>query len=272
MFTVLVKGGTVAVLVRADVECTRGGGAAAPDGGRAPCGPVRSRPLRRGLPPLLPPLSRARAPARRGVRDRRGRVHLRGAHQLLRGDGAGPVRRLDGRRLHDLHRARPRRSRSSTCLYLLTQLVVASENCSVRVAAARVGRFLSLEHRRIAMVFAVMLVVVGLATMASILATAGLGIHRVHPDRRPHGPAVAAGGLAGSRSHLPIPRPDRAQRVRTAVSRHAAHQRFGRRAGSLPWCPGALDELRRLLVTRRGDDAGIGHPEDGRRDAPACRT
>jgi hypothetical protein len=60
-------------------------------------------------------------------------------------------------------------------LYLLTQLVVASENCSVRVAAARVGRFLSLEHRRIGMLFAVMLVVVGLATMASILATAGLG-------------------------------------------------------------------------------------------------
>jgi hypothetical protein len=60
-------------------------------------------------------------------------------------------------------------------LYLLTQLVVASENCSVRVAAARVGRFLSLEHRRIAVVFAVMLVIVGLATIASILATAGLG-------------------------------------------------------------------------------------------------
>jgi hypothetical protein len=60
-------------------------------------------------------------------------------------------------------------------LYLLTQLVVASENCSVPVAAARVGRFLSLEHRRIGVVFAVMLVVVGLATMASILATAGLG-------------------------------------------------------------------------------------------------
>ena len=60
-------------------------------------------------------------------------------------------------------------------LYLLTQLVVASENCSVASAAARVGRFLSLEHRRVAAVFVVMLAVVGLATMASILATAGLG-------------------------------------------------------------------------------------------------
>jgi hypothetical protein len=60
-------------------------------------------------------------------------------------------------------------------LYLLAQLVVAAENCSVRAAAARVGRFLSLEHRQIAVLFAVMLAVVGLATMASILATAGLG-------------------------------------------------------------------------------------------------
>jgi hypothetical protein len=60
-------------------------------------------------------------------------------------------------------------------LYLLAQLVVAAENCSVRAAAARVGRFLSLEHRQIAVVFAVMLAVIALATMASILATAGLG-------------------------------------------------------------------------------------------------
>jgi hypothetical protein len=60
-------------------------------------------------------------------------------------------------------------------LYMLAQMVVATENCSVRTAMSRVGRFLSLEHRRIALVFAVMLVVVGLATVASILATAGLG-------------------------------------------------------------------------------------------------
>jgi hypothetical protein len=59
-------------------------------------------------------------------------------------------------------------------LYLLTQLVIASEDCSVRAAAVRVSRFLSLEHRRIVVVFAVVLVVVGLATVGSILATAGL--------------------------------------------------------------------------------------------------
>jgi hypothetical protein len=60
-------------------------------------------------------------------------------------------------------------------LYLLTQLIVASENCGVRCAMAHVGRFLSRQGGQIAMVFLVMLLVVGLATMASILATAGLG-------------------------------------------------------------------------------------------------
>ena len=60
-------------------------------------------------------------------------------------------------------------------LYLLTQLIVATENCGVGEAMVRVGQFLSFEHRRIAVVFGAMLIVVGLATMASILATAGLG-------------------------------------------------------------------------------------------------
>src|SRR4051812_5742901 len=60
-------------------------------------------------------------------------------------------------------------------LYLLTQMIVATENCGVGAAMARVGEFLSVEHRRIAAVFGVMLIVVGLATMASILAMAGLG-------------------------------------------------------------------------------------------------
>ena len=60
-------------------------------------------------------------------------------------------------------------------LYLLTQIVVAAEDCGVRAAMGRVRRFLSFEHRRVAAVFIVMLAVVGLATLASILATAGLG-------------------------------------------------------------------------------------------------
>lgn len=60
-------------------------------------------------------------------------------------------------------------------LYLLTQIVVAAEDCGVRAAMSRVRRFLALEHRRVAAVFVVMLAVVGLATVASILTTAGLG-------------------------------------------------------------------------------------------------
>jgi hypothetical protein len=60
-------------------------------------------------------------------------------------------------------------------LYLLTQLTVAVDNCGLRAAMARVGRFLRADLRTIAIVFAAMLAVVGLATVASILATAGLG-------------------------------------------------------------------------------------------------
>jgi hypothetical protein len=40
---------------------------------------------------------------------------------------------------------------------------------------SRLRRFLSHEHRRVAAIFVVMLAIVGLATLASILATAGLG-------------------------------------------------------------------------------------------------
>jgi hypothetical protein len=60
-------------------------------------------------------------------------------------------------------------------LYLLTQIVVAAEDCGVRAAMSRLRRFLSHEHRRVAAIFVVMLAIVGLATLASILATAGLG-------------------------------------------------------------------------------------------------
>jgi hypothetical protein len=60
-------------------------------------------------------------------------------------------------------------------LYLLTQLTVAADNCGLRAAMSHVGRFLRSELQSIAIVFAAMLAVVGLATVASILATAGLG-------------------------------------------------------------------------------------------------
>jgi len=60
-------------------------------------------------------------------------------------------------------------------LYLLVQIAVAFENCSLRRGVAAVARFLLAEYREVAIVFAVMLGIVGLATAASILATASLG-------------------------------------------------------------------------------------------------
>jgi hypothetical protein len=60
-------------------------------------------------------------------------------------------------------------------LYLLTQIVLATEECGLRAAGRRVGLFLRAELPRVTVVFVAMLVIVGLATVASILATAGLG-------------------------------------------------------------------------------------------------
>ena len=60
--------------------------------------------------------------------------------------------------------------------YLLTQMVVAIEDVSVRVAAGHVVRFLRSALREIAAIFGVVLLLVGVATIASVLATAGLGL------------------------------------------------------------------------------------------------
>ncbi|HEX6048100.1 MAG TPA: hypothetical protein VFZ21_02490 [Gemmatimonadaceae bacterium] len=60
--------------------------------------------------------------------------------------------------------------------YLLTQMIVAVENVSVRAAATLVVRFLRASLREIAAIFGVVLLLVGVATIASVLATAGLGL------------------------------------------------------------------------------------------------
>lgn len=60
-------------------------------------------------------------------------------------------------------------------LYLLVQVAVAFDNCPLPRAVRRVATFLRAEYREVTLVFAVMLAVVGLATAASILATASLG-------------------------------------------------------------------------------------------------
>jgi hypothetical protein len=61
-------------------------------------------------------------------------------------------------------------------LYLLTQLVIAAEGCSVTAAVRRVSAFVRREHRMVGSVFLVVLALVIFATGASILATTALGL------------------------------------------------------------------------------------------------
>jgi hypothetical protein len=61
-------------------------------------------------------------------------------------------------------------------VYLLIQMVIAVEDVSVRNAAQRVIAFMKAALREIAAIFGVVLVLVALATVASVLATAGLGL------------------------------------------------------------------------------------------------
>lgn len=61
-------------------------------------------------------------------------------------------------------------------LYLLTQMVIAVDDVGVRTAMRRVMQFLKGSLREVAGIFGVVLLLVVLATVASILATAGLGL------------------------------------------------------------------------------------------------
>jgi hypothetical protein len=58
--------------------------------------------------------------------------------------------------------------------YLLTQIVIAADDCTIGVAAARVASFLRRQTRAVGGVFLVILGLVALATGASVLATAAL--------------------------------------------------------------------------------------------------
>ncbi len=60
-------------------------------------------------------------------------------------------------------------------LYSLTQMVIAVEDVGIREAVVGVARFVRASLREIAGIFGVVLVLVALATVASIVATAGLG-------------------------------------------------------------------------------------------------
>jgi hypothetical protein len=61
-------------------------------------------------------------------------------------------------------------------VYLLTQMIIAVEDVSVRTAAGIVLEFMRSALREIAAIFGIVLLLVTLATVASILATAGLGL------------------------------------------------------------------------------------------------
>lgn len=61
-------------------------------------------------------------------------------------------------------------------LYLLTQIVIAAEDCNVATAMRRVAQFLRRARRPVAAVFFVVLAIVVFATGASLIATAALGL------------------------------------------------------------------------------------------------
>lgn len=61
-------------------------------------------------------------------------------------------------------------------LYLLTQMVIAVEDIGVRKAVGRVVEFIRASLREVAGIFGVVLLLVVIATAASILATAGLSL------------------------------------------------------------------------------------------------
>ncbi len=60
--------------------------------------------------------------------------------------------------------------------YVLTQIVIAVDDVGVRAAVPRVGRFVRIRLREAAGIFGIVLLLVVLATIASTLATAGLGL------------------------------------------------------------------------------------------------
>jgi hypothetical protein len=60
--------------------------------------------------------------------------------------------------------------------YLLIQMVIAVDDVSVRTAVGRASGFVGRRLREIAGVFGIVLLLVGMATVGSLLATAGLGV------------------------------------------------------------------------------------------------
>ena len=66
-------------------------------------------------------------------------------------------------------------------LYLLTQMAIAVEDVGVRDGMRRVAQFIRASLREVAGIFGVVLLLVAITTLASVLATAGLGLIAVIP-------------------------------------------------------------------------------------------
>ena len=114
--------------------------------------------------------------------------------------------------------------------YLLTQMVIAVEDVGVRTAMRDAFNFVRVRLREVAGVFGIVLLLVVTATIASILATAGLGLIAFVPLV---GIAVLPLRLppAGPQVRLPIPCADRARHIisrdtASAARRHATAQRL----------------------------------------------
>ncbi len=92
-------------------------------------------------------------------------------------------------------------------LYLLTQIVVAADDCGVTDAMSKVARMLVRDGRTIVGVLGAILVLLVLTTAASVLATAALGVDRLRAVRRPGRAAAAGDRVAGARRGLPVHQP-----------------------------------------------------------------
>ena len=84
--------------------------------------------------------------------------------------------------------------------YLLIQIVVAAEDCSVAAAMRRAAAFVRHERRHVAAVFLLVLALVVAATGASVLATAALGLVAFVPF-------VGLAALAPAASRMVVARP-----------------------------------------------------------------
>ena len=139
--------------------------------------------------------------------------------------------------------------------YLMTQMVVAIEDVSVRTGGGMALAFVWGHLREVAGVFGVVLIMVVIATAASILATAGLGLIAFVP----------LVGLAV------LPLQLAAWLVRGIVFEYLALAALGAYLSHYRWYhsssrhPTSHDQYRFIPLQRRAPDAGVRDPQDGHR-------